>query len=166
MTTQAVFLDMDGTILNEDNRVTNHTNDVIQEVRQKGIKVFIATGRAYDEIPYLVPENFEVDGILSSNGAVGYINGEEIFRGNVMVEMIREVFGVYDEVNLNSNTEPLGEANLERFVESESVEHSLLDIKKFNKVMEDAEKELYLGCKDFTKLSFLLHLYHVKCLYG
>lgn len=43
MTTQAVFLDMDGTILNEDNRVTNHTNDVIQEVRQKGIKVFIAT---------------------------------------------------------------------------------------------------------------------------
>ena len=43
---------------------------------------------------------------------------------------------------------------------------SLPDVEKFNKMMEDAEKELYPGCKDFTKLSFLLHLYHVKCLYG
>ena len=91
MTNQAVFLDMDGTILNEDNRVTNHTNDVIQEVRQKGIKVFIATGRAYDEIPYLVPENFEVDGILSSNGAVGYINGEEIFKHQLPMETVHKL---------------------------------------------------------------------------
>ena len=35
------FLDMDGTILNEDNRVTNHTNDVIQEVRQKALKYLL-----------------------------------------------------------------------------------------------------------------------------
>ena len=32
---------MDGTILNEDNRVTNHTNDVIQEVRQKALKYLL-----------------------------------------------------------------------------------------------------------------------------
>ncbi|XP_073116198.1 uncharacterized protein [Elaeis guineensis] len=99
-----------------------------------------------------------------SNGVT--INGEETSTGNGMVEMIREVFGVYDEVNLNSNTEPLSEANLKRFIESESIEHSLPDVEKFNKVMEDAEKELYPSCKDFTKLSFLLHLYLVKCLYG
>ncbi|WP_206166742.1 HAD family hydrolase [Mammaliicoccus sciuri] len=97
MTTQAVFLDMDGTILNEDNRVTNHTNDVIQEVRQKGIKVFIATGRAYDEIPYLVPENFEVDGILSSNGAVGYINGEEIFKHQLPMETVRKLVDLAEQ---------------------------------------------------------------------
>ncbi|RXY89399.1 Cof-type HAD-IIB family hydrolase, partial [Salmonella sp. 3DZ2-4SM] len=97
MTIQAVFLDMDGTILNEDNRVTNHTNDVIQEVRQKGIKVFIATGRAYDEIPYLVPENFEVDGILSSNGAVGYINGEEIFKHQLPMETVRKLVDLAEQ---------------------------------------------------------------------
>ena len=80
MTTQVVFLDMDGTILNEDNRVTNYTTQIIKKVRNKGVKVFLATGRAYDEIHYLVPDDFEVDGILSSNGAVGYIDGEEIFN--------------------------------------------------------------------------------------
>ncbi|XP_008188204.1 uncharacterized protein LOC103310738 [Acyrthosiphon pisum] len=97
MTNQAVFLDMDGTILNEDNRVTNHTNDVIQEVRQKGIKVFIATGRAYDEISYLVPENFEVDGILSSNGAVGYINGKEIFKHQLPMETVRKLVDLAEQ---------------------------------------------------------------------
>lgn len=91
MTTQVVFLDMDGTILNEENRVTDYTNEIIQEVRQKGIKVFIATGRAYDEISYLVPENFEVDGILSSNGAVGYINGKEIFKNQLPMETVHKL---------------------------------------------------------------------------
>ncbi|HAL10568.1 MAG TPA: Cof-type HAD-IIB family hydrolase [Staphylococcus sp.] len=97
MTTQAVFLDMDGTILNEENRVSQHTNEVIQEVRQKGIKVFIASGRAYDEIPYLVPENFEVDGILSSNGAVGYINGQEIFKNVLPMETVHKLVDLAEE---------------------------------------------------------------------
>lgn len=29
--------------------------------------------------------------------------------------------------------------------------------------MKDANEELYTGCKNFSKLSFLLDLYHIKC---
>ncbi|XP_071714366.1 uncharacterized protein [Rutidosis leptorrhynchoides] len=37
-----------------------------------------------------------------------------------------------------------------------------LNAEKFNKVLEDAKKELYPGCK-FTVLSFIVRLFHSKC---
>lgn len=32
--------------------------------------------------------------------------------------------------------------------------------------MKDADEELYPGCKKFSKLSFLLHLYRIKRLFN
>ncbi|CAH9103451.1 unnamed protein product [Cuscuta europaea] len=37
-------------------------------------------------------------------------------------------------------------------------------VDKFYKLMSDLELELYPGCKKFSKLSFLLKLFHIKCL--
>ena len=42
-TAKAIFLDMDGTILNHENRVSVRTKEVIDKLREKGILVFIAT---------------------------------------------------------------------------------------------------------------------------
>ena len=36
----------------------------------------------------------------------------------------------------------------------------------FLKLLRDAEEELFPGCKTFSKLSFIVHLYHIKCLGG
>ncbi|KAK1415823.1 hypothetical protein QVD17_31611 [Tagetes erecta] len=36
--------------------------------------------------------------------------------------------------------------------------------KKFYKVLEDAKKELYPGCKNFSVLSFIVRLFHSKCI--
>ncbi|KAK6775917.1 hypothetical protein RDI58_026918 [Solanum bulbocastanum] len=40
------------------------------------------------------------------------------------------------------------------------------DAKKFYNLVEEASQELYPGCTRFSKLSFTLHLYLLKCLYG
>ncbi|XP_042437085.1 uncharacterized protein LOC122023056 [Zingiber officinale] len=40
------------------------------------------------------------------------------------------------------------------------------DAKKFYNLLEDAKQELYPGCKNFTKLSFTIRLYLLKCLHG
>ncbi|XP_010695706.1 uncharacterized protein LOC104908312 [Beta vulgaris subsp. vulgaris] len=40
------------------------------------------------------------------------------------------------------------------------------EAKTFYKLMEDLELSLYPGCKNFSKLSFLLKLFHIKCLGG
>jgi hypothetical protein len=40
------------------------------------------------------------------------------------------------------------------------------DSDKFYKLLKEAEQNLYPGCKKFSKLSFIVHLYHLKCLNG
>lgn len=69
---KAIFLDMDGTLLHENNQVSLYTKEIIDQLRTNGYKVFLATGRSHDEIHFLVPEHFEVDGIISSNGTWAY----------------------------------------------------------------------------------------------
>ncbi|XP_062075803.1 uncharacterized protein LOC133779922 [Humulus lupulus] len=38
--------------------------------------------------------------------------------------------------------------------------------KEFYDLMKEAEKELYPGCTSFTKLSFVIQLFHIKCISG
>lgn len=38
--------------------------------------------------------------------------------------------------------------------------------KTFYSLLEKAQEELYPGCKSFSKLSFTIRLYHLKCLHG
>lgn len=38
---KAIFLDMDGTILHENNQASTYTKDVINQLREKGYKVFL-----------------------------------------------------------------------------------------------------------------------------
>lgn len=40
------------------------------------------------------------------------------------------------------------------------------DAKKFYNLIEESKQELYPGCKTFSKLSFIIRLYLLKCLYG
>lgn len=37
---------------------------------------------------------------------------------------------------------------------------------KLCQLLKEEEQSLYPGCKKFTKLSFIIHLYHLKCLNG
>ncbi|RIP32866.1 HAD family phosphatase [Staphylococcus gallinarum] len=88
---KAIFLDMDGTILHKNNRVDSETADVIAQLRSKGFKVFLATGRAHNEIHYLVPDTFEVDGIISSNGTLGIVNEDIIFKHSLSFDAVNEI---------------------------------------------------------------------------
>ena len=40
------------------------------------------------------------------------------------------------------------------------------DANKFYNLLREADHELYPGCKKFTKLSFIISLFHMKCLNG
>lgn len=88
---KAIFLDMDGTILNHYNKVSIHTKEIIDAIRNNGTYVFIATGRSYDEIEGVVPEGFEVDGYITSNGMAGYIGEEIVFEHSLSRELVEAV---------------------------------------------------------------------------
>lgn len=48
MKIRAVFLDMDGTLLNPDNRISGRNKDAVLRLVNQGVKVFLATGRQFE----------------------------------------------------------------------------------------------------------------------
>ena len=64
---------------------------VIDELREKGYKIFLATGRSYTEIDQLVPPQFEVDGIISSNGTSGEVNDDNLFMHSLSSESVKRI---------------------------------------------------------------------------
>lgn len=65
---KAIFFDVDGTLVSfETHTIPQSTLDAVSEVRKKGVKVFIATGRPLPFINNL--GDMEYDGIMSVNGA-------------------------------------------------------------------------------------------------
>ncbi|GAE27408.1 hypothetical protein JCM9140_3553 [Halalkalibacter wakoensis JCM 9140] len=89
---KAIFLDMDGTILNHQNRVSLHTKEIIDQLRNKGMYVFIATGRSVDEIEGIVPKGFQVDGVITSNGMAGYVGlGKEVIFEHTLSRELVEI---------------------------------------------------------------------------
>jgi len=62
---------------------------------------------------------------------------------NPVIDMINDVFGM----------------NKNEFVET-------MPNEEYIELLIDCNQELYEGCQKYSKLSFLLRLYHIKCLCG
>ncbi|MRH44222.1 Cof-type HAD-IIB family hydrolase [Aquibacillus halophilus] len=82
---------MDGTILNHYNQVTQNTKQVIDDLRDMGILVFIATGRSFGEIAPLVPAGFKVDGIISSNGMMAQIDDDILIKHTLPIDLVKMI---------------------------------------------------------------------------
>ena len=68
MKIKAIFFDIDGTLVSfKTHAIPQSTLDAVHRIREKGVKVFIATGRPMPFIRNLI--GLEYDGIMSVNGA-------------------------------------------------------------------------------------------------
>jgi len=68
MKTKAIFFDIDGTLVSfKTHSIPASTKKAIHQLKKKGIKVFISTGRAFCNINNL--EDLEFDGLITTNGA-------------------------------------------------------------------------------------------------
>lgn len=99
---------MDGTILHENNKASNYTKEVVDELREKGFKVFLATGRSYSEIHQLVPEGFKVDGIISSNGTTGEIEDQNLFKHSLSLEQVKKIVKLAQQQHIYYEVFPFG----------------------------------------------------------
>lgn len=82
MTYKIVFLDIDGTLINEEKQLPQNAIDAVTELRTKGVEPVIATGRA----PYLFhsyAERLGIDSYVSLNGAYVVYKGEAIFQQEI-----------------------------------------------------------------------------------
>ncbi|XP_060202613.1 uncharacterized protein LOC132631031 [Lycium barbarum] len=88
---------------------------------------------------------------------------QEALRGGDMRRMIHDAFGgstLFTDSNISDGEEL--EPNLEENTHNPGGNQRHPEMDKFERLMKDAKEELYPGCKKFSKLSFLLHLYHIK----
>jgi Cof subfamily protein (haloacid dehalogenase superfamily) len=74
-----LFLDIDGTILRPDDTIEDSTKQAIAEVKQKGIEVFLATGRPLHEIDHIA-EELNIQSFIGYNGAYAIHQGKDIFK--------------------------------------------------------------------------------------
>ncbi|XP_038698007.1 uncharacterized protein LOC119995565 [Tripterygium wilfordii] len=102
-----------------------------------------------------------------SNPIEGHHLEQEIFRVDNMNELIQGALGVNNlHENMNIDGEALGEQTAEGFFAQEHEKaNQSSHAEKRKRLQEDADTELYSGCKNFTVLSYVLYLYHAKCLF-
>jgi len=83
-----IATDLDGTLLRHDKTISQHTKDVLQQCRARGIKLVVATARPYHNALELI-EGIAIDGMVATNGAFVYADSELIHEHAISVEISR-----------------------------------------------------------------------------
>nr|XP_016455449.1 PREDICTED: uncharacterized protein LOC107779513 isoform X1 [Nicotiana tabacum] len=87
-------------------------------------------------------------------------------RGDDMRGMIHDAFGGVTQFMDTDISESGGmEQNVQENTTHPSGNQPHPEVDKFERFMKEANEELYPGCKKFSKLSFLLRMYHTKCMF-
>lgn len=93
----AIFIDIDGTLLNDKNLVSNRTKNIIHNIVELGHQVVLCTGRARIYAERISKEIGASSYVISSNGAeiYNYKNNEVIYSSiiakDVIVNIINEI---------------------------------------------------------------------------
>lgn len=101
-----IALDMDGTLLNENKKISNANLEAIKFARKKGIKVVLATGRPTKGIEKYLKELNLIDDneyAVSYNGAVVQeVKSGKIIAQNVMtIDDLKLLYNLSKELNVN-----------------------------------------------------------------
>jgi hypothetical protein len=65
---KAVFLDLDGTLLNDDHKISQTNYDQLTSLSNQNILRVVATGRSMYSVHKVLPENFPIDYCIFSTG--------------------------------------------------------------------------------------------------
>jgi len=99
---KAVFLDIDGTLIDCLNGLTDITHKVkkaIRALQANGDYVFIASGRPYAFLSEALL-NFGFDGFILTNGAQVKIKHEFIYKEAINKDFIKEIVNNFEKLNI------------------------------------------------------------------
>lgn len=91
---KAVFFDVDGTLLSHKlNNVPVSTRHALRELRQRGIRTIIATGRHISELEKLPVGELQFDGYLTLNGQLLLDEHRKAYAGTTIDQGEMEILG-------------------------------------------------------------------------
>ncbi|WP_438477647.1 Cof-type HAD-IIB family hydrolase [Streptococcus pluranimalium] len=165
-----IFLDVDGTLVDYDNRIPESAVKAIRLAREKGHKVYVCTGRSRAEMQ---PEIWDIgiDGMIGGNGSYVEDNEEVVMHQLISKEEARHIVDWLHsrglEFYLESNNGLFASENFKEAARPVLREYSLRKGKTKEEVKdqeaEDALHGLIYGGElyrdDLNKVSFILSDY-------
>ena len=97
-----IFVDIDWTILNHKIHDWDYESiNALKLAQENGLLVYLCTARPFDSVKETgLLEIFHPDGIISTNGEVGFVNGKVVFAENIPPEVVIAVNDIADQRNL------------------------------------------------------------------
>lgn len=112
MKLKAIALDMDGTLLDANNQISEKGIELLKEFHDRGIYIFISTGRSKESVDHVLPDHFPFDGMVTSNGAGCYIKDEVLVEASLAIEEIEEVLSIARDYQMYYEIHPFEGAPL------------------------------------------------------
>lgn len=88
---KAIFFDIDGTLLSfKTHQVPDSTQQAFQLLKEKDIKVFVSTGRSFNQLEHI--RYLDFDGFITFNGGYCVTKDEQvIYKNNIIQKDIRSL---------------------------------------------------------------------------
>ncbi|NLB50062.1 MAG: HAD-IIB family hydrolase [Clostridiaceae bacterium] len=93
-----VTTDLDDTLLRSDKTISSYTYQVLEKVRDQGIKLIFATGRGHSTDGLLPPGLF--DGHVHMNGAKAYVGEELVYDRTIPAHVFAPLLGALSDHGL------------------------------------------------------------------
>ncbi|MDC7245598.1 MAG: Cof-type HAD-IIB family hydrolase [Sphaerochaetaceae bacterium] len=99
MDIKAIAIDLDGTLLPSSKIITRHTLEVLNRVMDKGIRVFVATGRSLATCQRFIEQIGTTDAVICYNGSCIYdpIEKKDLFHRTMSEEICREIVSLAEK---------------------------------------------------------------------
>lgn len=92
---KAIFFDIDGTLVSfKTHQVPDSTIKALKQLKKKGIKIFIATGRGKDGLKVL--DEIEFDGYITLNGQYCYDKDRIIYQNTINPDDLQSLVNYLD----------------------------------------------------------------------
>lgn len=127
MSIKMIALDLDGTTLTSDRKITSRTREAFRRAAEKGVHIVVSTGRAYTSLPEEVLSIPYIEYAITSNGAhINYIDsGVSIYDSYLSPAAVREIAKLYEELDVEIEIFIGGQAYMDQRYYDQIVKYGL-----------------------------------------
>src|SRR5690625_5225073 len=113
MRIRAIALDMDGTLLNSKNEISEAGIRLLERIHDKGIYIFLSTGRTKAQIHEVLPENFPIDGMVTANGPGCYINENTLIENSLEFQQVKKLISLARQHKMYYEIHPFNDERID-----------------------------------------------------
>ena len=93
---KAIFFDIDGTLVSfKNHQIPASTIESLKKLKEKGIKIFVATGRGKDGLDIL--DEIEFDGYITLNGQYCYVDNQIIYENTIKRDDLQKLLNYLED---------------------------------------------------------------------